>query len=561
MSEEQEKLELKFDPNTIEDLGVKMYSQLPQALAELVANAYDADADKVEIKLYDAEPSRKKIVVVDDGFGMSFKEVNSKFLRIGRRRRTEDDNRKTPKGRTITGRKGLGKLALFGIGKNITIETTKAGEKTATRFELKWDDIVGGKKSVYEPTTSFPTKENASKQGTTIILSELTRSTSFDLEATAVALSKMFNCIGEGFQVILQKNDASPVVELTRELRYTGITHEFSWNVEEIVREIKDDYPDKDKLKGKIVSSAAEKTMPHLLRGITLYVNGRLANTQGFFGLGETPHAFSYLSGWIDADFLDESKTDLISTDRQSISWDLPEPAALQAFLQKIVRYVEKAWLEGRRENKKKANTNKSGVNLDRWYKTFPNQKVKEGVEHIVTRVSDNPNVNTEEYAGVVKKLYELIPDYPDYYWRNLNKNIQDVAKPKFEEEDYHEAIVLALIKYVEAVTEKMKASGIDMKDLKPERTRLEKAFGPKGMYQIARHFRKPDGSEFDINAIEGLEEAQRLLSAGLWTGYRHPLQHGNPKDVKDSGIITRQNCIDALSILSMLFDRFEQAP
>ena len=42
MSTNEEKLQLKFDPRTIEHLGIKMYSQLPYALAELVANAYDA---------------------------------------------------------------------------------------------------------------------------------------------------------------------------------------------------------------------------------------------------------------------------------------------------------------------------------------------------------------------------------------------------------------------------------------------------------------------------------------------------------------------------------------
>lgn len=35
---------MSFDPHTIEHLGVKMYSVLPNAIAELIANAYNADA-------------------------------------------------------------------------------------------------------------------------------------------------------------------------------------------------------------------------------------------------------------------------------------------------------------------------------------------------------------------------------------------------------------------------------------------------------------------------------------------------------------------------------------
>jgi len=107
-------LVMVFDPNTIEHLGVRMYSRIPTAIAELVANAYDADAKKVTVSLYDGED--KKIVVEDDGIGMSFDEINENFLRIGRNRRVEGEI-KTTSGRVITGRKGLGKLVPFPINK------------------------------------------------------------------------------------------------------------------------------------------------------------------------------------------------------------------------------------------------------------------------------------------------------------------------------------------------------------------------------------------------------------------------------------------------------------
>ena len=42
-----QKLEMSFDPQTIEHLGVKMYSQLPNAIAELIANSYDAESPEV----------------------------------------------------------------------------------------------------------------------------------------------------------------------------------------------------------------------------------------------------------------------------------------------------------------------------------------------------------------------------------------------------------------------------------------------------------------------------------------------------------------------------------
>lgn len=67
---------------------------------------------------------------------MSYEEVRDNFLVIGRKRRDTDESRTNSKGRKITGKKGLGKLALFGIGKTITIETTKAGESQKLYLHL-----------------------------------------------------------------------------------------------------------------------------------------------------------------------------------------------------------------------------------------------------------------------------------------------------------------------------------------------------------------------------------------------------------------------------------------
>lgn len=555
-------LELKFDPSTIEHLGIKMYSQLPQALAELVANAYDADASNVEINLYDNDPENKKIVVRDDGIGMSYDDVKNKFLIIGRKRRIEDgENRRTSlKKRTITGRKGLGKLALFGIGNNIKIETSTTSDDSYISFTLDWNSILTEPSGHYSPVTDLVKKLDKSAHGTTITLSELTRVSDFDVKGTAIALSKMFNFIKEDFKVVLQKNDDPTTrVEISRELRYESMQHEFTWNIEDIIPKIESDYINKDKIKGRVVSSPEGKVMKQDLRGITLYVNGRLANTQGFFGLAETPHGFSYLSGWIDADFLDELAIDLISTDRQSISWDVPEAMELQKFLKKIVSYVVKAWEEGRRENKRKAAQERSGVNLTDWYSKVP-EAIQGKIENIVNQVANKPEIDAEEYSGVVKGLYELLPPYTYHHYRMLNKNIKEAADEKYKQGNYFEAIRLAIIQYIDSIKLIMERDGLEPD--KKERSMMQNVFGsgPNAYFKVASHFRKPDGSLFNKNTTDALEDAQQALSQGMLCGFRHPQSHDLVKNIKQSGIITEQNCLDALSVLSMLYDRFENA-
>ncbi len=71
---DDKKLVMTFEPNTIQHLGVKMYSNMPPALAELIANAYDACATEMHISLYDFD--EKKVIVEDNGVGMSFDQIN-----------------------------------------------------------------------------------------------------------------------------------------------------------------------------------------------------------------------------------------------------------------------------------------------------------------------------------------------------------------------------------------------------------------------------------------------------------------------------------------------------
>ena len=108
----------KVAPNAIEDLGSNLYTSFPRVLAEFVANAYDADANKIEIdidfkktkairalmrKQYLAEvaaakptetveplaerllPETISISIRDDGFGMTEDHLNNRFLWTARR--------------------------------------------------------------------------------------------------------------------------------------------------------------------------------------------------------------------------------------------------------------------------------------------------------------------------------------------------------------------------------------------------------------------------------------------------------------------------------------------
>lgn len=543
------RLELRFDPRTIEHLGIKMYSRLPFALAELIANGYDAAADSVEIKLYDSNPDDKQIIIKDDGEGMSYEEVQNKFLIIGRKRRDEDDGRYNIKRRKITGRKGLGKLALFGIGKTIQIETTKANDTNIIKFTLNWDDILNETSGIYNPITELVPKEDITSHGTTITLSNLTRASNFDLSDIAVSVSKLFNWAGNDFVVTISKNNSEPII-LTRDMRYEGINKEFEWDIQDIIDTLEDDYEYKNELRGKIISS--KKPMKQDLRGITLYVNGRLANVPGFFGLSEAGHTFSYISGWIDADFLDEISEDVISTDRQSLNWDLPEAEALKKFLHKIIKFLVKDWSQKRKEVKQSKTSERSGINITDWVNNVPEQ-IRSKLQQTIDDISEKPEIEDEDFSNVVHNMYDLIPPYTYYHYRWLHPDIQNASQDAYKRGDYYEAFIDAMKRYKNTVKDKANLNNIE------DRPLMADAFSNRLLLQQIFKIR-PNGMLFDSRTIENVQEGQKFLSMGVVVAGRNVVAHEEKQDLKQTGLFSEADCLDMLSLLSHLFKRLDMS-
>ena len=358
-----QKLEMSFDPQTIEHLGVKMYSQLPNAIAELIANSYDAESPEVHIILKDNEEG-KSIAVVDKGVGMSFDEINENFLRIGRKRR-ESDSGLSPNGkRKVTGRKGLGKLAFFGIGDTIQIVTKKSGE--CVNFTMNWNDIIHSKTPNYEPQYTIESC-NPQEQGTTIILTNLKRKTAFDPEGLAGSLARLFDFFDDDFVADITLNDNVPI-PIDKTLRYRNIDAQFTWNVPAFIED-KEHYLYKKNIIGELL--ATEKPLKPGLRGITLYAHGRMVNAPEFFGVGESSHFYSYLTGWLDVDFVDEQEEDIISTDRQSLSWDLQITSELRDNLKQLLSLVERNWRTQRKADRQRKITEKTKVDVRQWYPTL----------------------------------------------------------------------------------------------------------------------------------------------------------------------------------------------
>ena len=92
-----------IDARTIINLGRDSIKDHTTALIELVKNSYDADARKVKIEIFSNSPS-EYIRVADNGSGMTEKEVDKYWLRIGYSEKRK--NRVSKLNRRRTGEKG-----------------------------------------------------------------------------------------------------------------------------------------------------------------------------------------------------------------------------------------------------------------------------------------------------------------------------------------------------------------------------------------------------------------------------------------------------------------------
>ena len=127
------------DAALLRELGETLIGRSHIALAELVKNSYDADAHTCRI---DVEADR--IVVSDDGHGISQEEFIKYWMRIGTTHKVES-RRSRDLGRSMTGSKGLGRLSVQFLAHEMELESNcKTDPGSMLYAYVDWRSIRGG---------------------------------------------------------------------------------------------------------------------------------------------------------------------------------------------------------------------------------------------------------------------------------------------------------------------------------------------------------------------------------------------------------------------------------
>lgn len=197
---------LNIDPRILELLGPSLYTNIYYILAELIANAYDAEAHNVYII-----SNKDNITVEDDGKGMSY--VNGdiqKYLNVAAvSRNNEDDAVTTSLKRRKMGRKGVGKLAALSVSENVLVKTVSGSEKSGFVLSRHINDD-----NMLTPLNETEiTFERISGNGTSIVMQNPEYRLHSSLDSIKRNLLKIFPLVDNDFRIHIIRETEEYVID------------------------------------------------------------------------------------------------------------------------------------------------------------------------------------------------------------------------------------------------------------------------------------------------------------------------------------------------------------
>lgn len=164
-------------------LGRELIADPNVAIGEFIKNAYDAGASRVtiEFQLAGRVRSKQRIIISDNGSGMTQQDFRANWLRPGYSAKAESAKAVKvgpAKARVPVGEKGVGRLAAGRLGTTLDVYTRRAANAPWLKVAIDWSKFDDGKKAMssiklpYELGAAPP--DAAYPAGTRIEIGDLT---------------------------------------------------------------------------------------------------------------------------------------------------------------------------------------------------------------------------------------------------------------------------------------------------------------------------------------------------------------------------------------------------
>ena len=133
---------IKATSNILNLLGNELIGSDSLAIFELVKNSYDADAEEVNISFVDLNTPNQKIIIEDDGCGMTAEIIHKVWLVIGTNYKKKEAKISKKYERLSLGNKGVGRLAVHRLADAILLETKTEDDLFGSCLEINWGNLI-----------------------------------------------------------------------------------------------------------------------------------------------------------------------------------------------------------------------------------------------------------------------------------------------------------------------------------------------------------------------------------------------------------------------------------
>jgi len=369
-----DKFKFEMSLSVLNHLGRNLYRNFITVLGEAISNAWDADATTVEI-FVDSE--KKSMLIIDDGIGMTSKDFQNKFLRVGHSKRDLSKDSSLYH-RPFIGRKGIGKLALLSCSDYVEIASKFTNGEiiggTIDNSDLD-EKIALGNLEVGEYNLEMLSEELAcylksKEHGTVIRFLGMKANTINSIEniKKALALYFQFAMLDKNFNILVNGEKVG-----VDDLKHLTNKTQMIWNINNFKNEVAQQIQLNED--GQLISV---KNIQSSLKGLTgfiatvdtpkslkvsgmeggevtldLFVNGRVRekNLLKYFPTKRIVESYAY--GQIHYDLLDSDK-DIFTSSREGIVASDSRFQELIKELESVFRSIMDEWDKVRVANRQK---------------------------------------------------------------------------------------------------------------------------------------------------------------------------------------------------------------
>ncbi|MBR2907826.1 MAG: ATP-binding protein [Clostridia bacterium] len=454
-------LQFRVAFGAVRHFGRNLYSTNPPAIAELVANAWDAYAKECRVYI-----KNNSMLIIDDGIGMTDWEFQNRYATSGNEKDTNIRKPEEMKERPYMGKKGIGKFSAFSLTDEYELFTKSDSDE-------EWKHIVLEQQilSIQDPTYDVPIKriDNLKEiiekfgivnfdisTGTAIYLPKLKRNvTATTIQSLKKLLSHRFSIttiMNDGnFAVSIHTDEEEIDIDLKQHFYYNDIEylHYFGYSEDEIVTRFPGVEPQRriretdfaSPIKGWIGSVSIPSTLVvddmTALKGVCIYINGKLVDEDILKSARKDRISDTYIVGEVDADYLGLLSEDVVLSSREGLFLDDEEVVKIKAYLDNVKKTLMSKWAEMRKNRPldKQEYLQRMLINpRNKQYYDALSPKSKERFDRYAQKLFDRPN---SHYDESMERLNNLM--FSSLMQIVNNEDIQELI----EKDKVEEAIIL----------------------------------------------------------------------------------------------------------------------